>query len=130
MVVRGAGPPRILTTRLWSQVGLFIVGFLAFAVPALASIWWRGGSRRRCPSGASASSRCRTRRARSPWARWRGDPAVPGVAGAWSGNWETILLFTNGGDWGSTDPNLGRDIGFYVFDLPFWRFLLGWASTA
>ena len=27
-------------------------------------------------------------------------------------------------------PTLGRDIGFYVFDLPFWRFLLGWASTA
>ena len=27
------------------------------------------------------------------------------------------------------DPTLGRDIGFYVFDLPFWRFLLGWAST-
>ena len=28
---------------------------------------------------------------------------------------------------GHDDPTLGRDIGFYVFDLPFWRFLLGWA---
>ena len=31
---------------------------------------------------------------------------------------------------GAVDPTFGRDIGFYVFDLPFWRFLLGWATTA
>ena len=52
-----------------------------------------------------------------------------GSGAAWSGNWETVLLFFNGGEWGVTDPTLGRDIGYYVFDLPFWRFLLGWAST-
>jgi uncharacterized membrane protein (UPF0182 family) len=28
----------VLTTRLWSQVGLFVAGFVAFAVPAGASI--------------------------------------------------------------------------------------------
>ena len=52
-----------------------------------------------------------------------------GSGAASSGNWETVLLFFNGGQWGVTDPTLGRDIGYYVFDLPFWRFLLGWAST-
>ena len=51
-------------------------------------------------------------------------------AGAWSGSWQTILLFVNGGDFGTTDPNFQRDIGFYVFDLPFWRFLQGWASIS
>src|SRR6186997_3120918 len=29
----------VLTTRLWSQVVLFLFGFVAFALPALASIW-------------------------------------------------------------------------------------------
>jgi hypothetical protein len=29
----------IVTTRLWSQLALFAIGFVAFAVPALASIW-------------------------------------------------------------------------------------------
>src|SRR6185503_2326163 len=29
----------VLTTRLWSQVALFVFGFVAFALPALASIW-------------------------------------------------------------------------------------------
>ena len=33
------GRTSILTTRLWSQIGLFVVGFLVFAVPALVSIW-------------------------------------------------------------------------------------------
>ena len=51
-----------------------------------------------------------------------------GSGAAWSSNWETVLLFLNGEDWGVTDPTLGRDIGFYVFDLPVRRFLLGWAS--
>ncbi|HET9900939.1 MAG TPA: UPF0182 family protein, partial [Actinomycetes bacterium] len=52
-----------------------------------------------------------------------------GSGAAWSGNWETILVFLNGAAWGTKDPTLGRDIGFYVFDLPFWRFVQGWAMT-
>jgi uncharacterized membrane protein (UPF0182 family) len=52
-----------------------------------------------------------------------------GSGAAWSGAWETVLLFINGRPWGVIDPTLQRDIGFYVFDLPFWRFLLGWASA-
>jgi len=51
-------------------------------------------------------------------------------AAAWSGSWETVLLFLNGGPFGTTDPHFGRDIGFYVFDLPFWRFLQGWAVVS
>ena len=51
-------------------------------------------------------------------------------AAAWSGNWQTILLFVNGGDFGTVDPSFHRDIGFYVFDLPFWRFLQGWAIAS
>jgi hypothetical protein len=52
-----------------------------------------------------------------------------GSAAAWSGNWETVLLFFNGGAFGREDPTLGRDVGFYVFGLPFWRFLTGWGTT-
>src|SRR5262249_17808010 len=33
------GRTSVLTTRLFSQVGLFVIGFLAFALPALVSIW-------------------------------------------------------------------------------------------
>ena len=33
------GRTDVLTTRLWAQVALFAIGFFAFAIPALASIW-------------------------------------------------------------------------------------------
>src|ERR671918_294618 len=29
----------VLTTRLWSQVGLFVAGVAGFAIPAVVSIW-------------------------------------------------------------------------------------------
>jgi hypothetical protein len=35
-----------------------------------------------------------------------------------SGRWLTWLLFLNGGNFGVEDPILGRDVGFYVFQLP------------
>ncbi len=46
------------------------------------------------------------------------------------GRWSEWLLFRNGGNFGVKDPEFGVDIGFYVFDLPFWRYLLGVAFTA
>jgi uncharacterized protein len=44
--------------------------------------------------------------------------------------WSQWLLFRNGGDFGVKDPEFGTDIGFYVFQLPFWRYLLGIGFTA
>ncbi|WP_434741601.1 UPF0182 family membrane protein [Micromonospora sp. SH-82] len=43
--------------------------------------------------------------------------------------WSQWLLFRNGGDFGVDDPEFGVDIGFYVFQLPFWRYLLGVGFT-
>jgi uncharacterized membrane protein (UPF0182 family) len=39
--------------------------------------------------------------------------------------WETFLLWRNGGSFGQSDAEFNIDIGFFVFDYPFWRFLLG-----
>jgi uncharacterized membrane protein (UPF0182 family) len=120
----------VLQTRLWAQVILFLIGFVAMLVPALLSIWL---ARRIAPQAP---------------VRRLGGIELPdasrligvglaalavllalGSGAAWSGNWETILVFLNGEAWGTKDPTLGRDIGFYVFDLPFWRFVQGWAMT-
>ncbi len=120
----------VLQTRLWAQIALFAIGFAAMLVPVLVSVWL---ARRIAPQAP---------------VRRLGGMEIPdlsrlvglalvavavllalGSGAAWSGAWETILLFQNSEEWGTVDPTLGRDIGFYVFDLPFWRFLLGWAST-
>ena len=38
--------------------------------------------------------------------------------------WPRIQLFLNGGSFGITDPQFGKDLGFYAFSLPFYRLLL------
>jgi len=41
-----------------------------------------------------------------------------------SGRWRDYLLFTNAVDFGVSDPELGLDVGFYVFKLTFWQYIL------
>jgi uncharacterized protein len=43
-----------------------------------------------------------------------------------SAEWNSWILFTNGGDFGVDDPQFGRDVGFYVFKLPFLSFVVDW----
>jgi hypothetical protein len=45
-------------------------------------------------------------------------------------HWEEWLLFTNRQDFGLEDPHFGVDVGFYVFQLPFLSFVVGWAFAA
>jgi uncharacterized membrane protein (UPF0182 family) len=52
--------------------------------------------------------------------------AGPGAASHWN-EW---ILFRNGVSFNVDDAQFGRDIGFFVFELPFWRFLVGWAFAA
>ena len=49
-----------------------------------------------------------------------------GVAGKWN-EW---ILFTNRVDFGQKDETFHTDIGFYVFQLPFLKFVLGWMFSA
>jgi uncharacterized membrane protein (UPF0182 family) len=47
-------------------------------------------------------------------------------AGNWGAErWEEVLLFANGVNVGMVDPVIGKDIGFYLFSLPFWEMLRG-----
>ena len=43
-----------------------------------------------------------------------------------SGRWQEWLLFTNAVDFDINDAQFGRDLGFYVFRLPFMSFVIGW----
>lgn len=46
------------------------------------------------------------------------------------GAWKEWLLFRNGGSFGIADPTFGKDVGFYVFDIPFYKFLVDWTFGA
>ncbi|BBA79193.1 hypothetical protein RGRSB_0633 [cyanobacterium endosymbiont of Rhopalodia gibberula] len=43
-----------------------------------------------------------------------------------SGNWTKILQYFNSTSFSATDPQFGRDISFYVFELPFWKLFNFW----
>jgi uncharacterized membrane protein (UPF0182 family) len=52
------------------------------------------------------------------------------VAGIYaSSRWDTWLFYRFATPFGQSDPILARDIGFYVFELPFFRFVQGLALT-
>jgi uncharacterized membrane protein (UPF0182 family) len=121
----------VLTTRLWSQLGMFTAGLAAFALPALASIWLARRIAPQVPIRRIGQFEIPDASRAITW----GLVAVTMLlalisAGAWASNWETILLFANGGEFGVRDPNFDRDVGFYIFGLPFWRFLQGWGIAA
>jgi uncharacterized membrane protein (UPF0182 family) len=46
-----------------------------------------------------------------------------------SATWETVLGYFNSTGFGATDPLFGRELSFFVFVLPFWRLLHGWAMA-
>jgi uncharacterized membrane protein (UPF0182 family) len=46
-----------------------------------------------------------------------------------SGQWGTLIGYLNGPTFGTVDPVFERDLSFYVFVLPFWRLLHGWATA-
>src|SRR6185436_6579360 len=60
---------------------------------------------------------------------------VPVVIGVLTGfliqtYWDSVQLFIHGGNFGVADPQFGKDLGFYAFDLPFYRLLLGYLFGA
>ncbi|GAA1386919.1 UPF0182 family protein [Kitasatospora putterlickiae] len=125
----------VFTTQLWTKIGLFAVFGLLMAVIVGFNVWL--AHRLRPPLSAMSveqQSLDRYRSGLAPFKRWAllGVSLVIGlVAGAAaSGQWRTWLLWTNGTPFGTKDPQFGKDVSFYAFDLPFYEFLLGFAFSA
>jgi len=59
-------------------------------------------------------------------------PAVLGVfaGSAAASQWQTFLLWVNRVPFGSKDAQFGLDIGFFVFTLPWLRFIVGFLTMA
>ena len=45
------------------------------------------------------------------------------------GSWSTVLEYVNRTPFNQADPLFGRDLGFYFFELPFWRLLYAWSTA-
>jgi uncharacterized membrane protein (UPF0182 family) len=42
------------------------------------------------------------------------------------GEWQNWILFRHGGNFAATDPQFHKNVGFYVFKLPFMTFVVDW----
>ena len=121
----------VLLTQ-WGARGLmFVIGFVAMAVPLWLSIHL---AHRLRPVYAQLSSQLdRYQEVIEPLRRlatW-GIPIFFGFFAGFSAatNWETAALWLNGGAIGEVDPEFGLDLGFYMFTLPFFQGVLAFASA-
>ncbi|MFI5802352.1 UPF0182 family protein [Streptomyces sp. NPDC051561] len=125
----------VFTTTLWTKIGLFAVFGLLMAAAVGVNIWL--AHRLRPPLSAMSmeqQSLDRYRMGLAPFKKWVliAITALVGlIAGASaSGQWRTWLLSLNGVPFGQKDPQFGLDVSFYAFDLPWYRFLLGFGFAA
>jgi len=119
----------VLRTEWGTRVVLFVVGFAVMAAAVAASLSY--GYRSRpvyAPSTPEQANLDQYREAVEPLRRlvMVVGPAVLGLfaGAAASQQWSTIQLWLHGGEVGSTDPQYGLDLGFYLFDLPGLRFVV------
>lgn len=126
-------------TMVWrsmieTKLGLGAVFSVIFFVACWASLW---AVDRYSVLNLYAPEADMVRRYRASFARYRiavrtvvSFALALAVGVGTSGQWQHWLLYVNGGKFGLKDPEFGRDVGFYVFRLPFLSFLVDWSLVA
>src|SRR5690625_1027544 len=118
----------VYSTLLGTRIVLFLIFGIFFGGVVLGSVYLAYRLRPSMSEGGRISD---------PVARYRDgiDPvrkplfivlalALVGFSGAVAvGKWETYLMWRNGDSFGTVDEYFGKDVGFFVFDYPWYRFL-------
>jgi len=121
----------VFTTQIWAQVWTFALAGLISAIMVWLNLFlaWRFR-----PVYATSNDffgrDLGEYRAILDKARRRMFIAIPLVLGlffgsAQAGNWDKFLMFLNHSYTGTLDPQFKLDVGFYLFDLPFYVELVG-----
>ena len=119
----------VFTTTVVARIALFALGFIV----AAAAVWLAGLMVWRSRSDDIAAGDIN-----SPVFQYRQSiekvlglfrnivPLLIGLAGGFilQSNWRSILLFINGGNFGESDPQFHKDLGFYAFRLPVWQLVV------
>ncbi|MCX6401003.1 MAG: UPF0182 family protein [Propionibacteriales bacterium] len=130
---REVGYSQVFSKMLWTRVGLFIVfGALMAAVVAInMHLAYRFRPLFRMAGGDASVERYRD--AVTPVRGWllAGVALVVGLFAGTSalGQWRTFLMWRNGESFGQKDGYFKKDIGFFVFDLPWWNFVIDFAMA-
>ena len=125
------GFSKVLTTSWIAGAVMFLIGFIAMAVPVYVSIAVAFRAR---PVYAKLNSQLdRYQQVIEPLRRLAmvGIPAILGLfAGvAASSRWQLALQYFNRTPSGETDPQFNLDVSFYLFELPFFQTVVAFASA-
>lgn len=121
----------VLLTQWIAAAVMFAIGFLTMAVPVFLAIDIAYRTR---PVYARLTAQLdRYQELVEPLRRlikW----VLPAVLGLFAGfaagaSWQRTLLWLNAAPTGQTDPEFGLDTSFYLFSLPFWQGVTGFASA-
>ncbi|TPX03309.1 UPF0182 family protein, partial [Schumannella luteola] len=121
----------VLTTQWWAMAVMFLVGFAAMAIAMWASIYIAFRSR---PLYQKLNSQLdRYQQVIEPLRRLAmiGIPVLLGlfVGVSTAARWTTVLQYLNRTEFGTTDPQFGFDVSFFVYELPFYRGIVAYASA-
>ncbi|TDC13161.1 UPF0182 family protein [Streptomyces sp. 8K308] len=129
---RSVGYTSVYRTELLTRASMFVGSGLVMTLVVGFNIWL--AHRLRPPLSAMSMEQQNLDRYRmgiAPFKRWVliGVSLVIGLiaGGSASGQWRTWLQWVNGRSFGVEDPQFHRDVSFYAFDYPFYRFVLGFA---
>ena len=128
---RQLGFDNVLVTQWTARALMFVVGFVAMAVPVWLSIQLAYRLR---PVYARLSSQLdRYQEVVEPLRRL-GMWGIPTFFGFFAGfaasaQWETVALWFNGVGTGVADPEFNLDTGFYLFTMPFLSAAIGFVSA-
>jgi uncharacterized membrane protein (UPF0182 family) len=126
---KSVGITGVYTTQLWVRLAMFVsffaIAFAAIAANAFVAYRFRPIFR---AISLEQQSLDRYRLALDPFRRIL-LIAFAALVGFFFGasamsQWRTVLAWANGTAFGQTDPQFHVDISFYVFSLPWWRFLV------
>ena len=117
------------------KAGLMITFCVIFAALLLVSLTV---AERLAPRGQAADAEDdfvrRYQEVIGPYSRWLRATVViilSLIVGSQAlGQWQNWIFFRNGVDFGKKDPLWHKDIGYFVFKLPFENFLVRWALVA
>ncbi len=119
----------VFSTMFWTRVGLFVAfaALMAVFVGVNMAIAYRFRPMFRMPSPEQSGLE-RYRAAITPIRIWLmvGVSVLLGLFAGTSatGQWRSFMLWRNGVGFGDKDPYFNKDIGFYVFDLGWFHYLV------
>jgi len=123
LFLSSTGHSNVYWTPVITQIWLFVVGFVLTALVVGISV----------PAWRAAAATVDERGKR--YSFWIGIAiiVVAGIAGGsyFAGNWQQVLLWMHGHNFGATDPVFGKDYSFFVFVLPVIDMVsaIGWAGA-